>query len=282
MRKFRKIGIDGLHSCVNMVTVMLMMVVGGISLVQVVSDPYQVTLRWLRLGGIIALSLLAVATTIHFMASDPFHDPGMLGLTGLAMAACAGQLMCVQMAYRRAARVMAGLAFGLVGVAVAHLLSISPDVVARPGAGGVWVIIENHLTAFVGAGVMGGFLMTMLLGHAYLTAGNEMTQAPFKRLVWTLGILLVLRGVASAWAGLWPFLAGSSQAGMERVWNVVMVTARYGVGLVVPAVFVLMVADCVNRRANQSATGILYVASVLVLLGEGIALALFGSTGFVF
>ena len=45
----------------------------------------------------------------------------------------------------------------------------------------------------------------------------------------------------------------------------------YAVGLIVPAVFTYMTYDCVRRRANQSATGILYVATVLVIVGEGIA-----------
>jgi hypothetical protein len=43
-----------------------------------------------------------------------------------------------------------------------------------------------------------------------------------------------------------------------------------------------MIHDCVRRRANQSATGILYVALIMVILGEGTALALLGATGFVF
>ena len=45
-----------------MIAVTLLMIVGGIGLSQAVSDPHQVTLRWLRLGGIIALSLLGVTS----------------------------------------------------------------------------------------------------------------------------------------------------------------------------------------------------------------------------
>jgi hypothetical protein len=58
-----------------------------------------------------------------------------------------------------------------------------------------------------------------------------------------------------------------------------MITARYLVGIVVPGVFTYMIHDCVKRRANQSATGILYVAGVLVIIGEGAALALQSATG---
>jgi hypothetical protein len=123
--------------------------------------------------------------------------------------------------------------------------------------------------------------MTMLLGHAFLTAGGEMTQAPFRRLVLLLGGLLIARLALSAAVGLWPYLNAES-GGAGRAWNVTFIAARFGVGLIVPLVFTYMVHDCVKRRANQSATGILYVASVLVVVGEGSALALFDATGWVF
>ena len=50
-----------------MVVVLLLMIVGGIGLTQAASDPRQVTLRWLRLGGIIAVCLLAVVATFNAM-----------------------------------------------------------------------------------------------------------------------------------------------------------------------------------------------------------------------
>ena len=54
---------------------------------------------------------------------------------------------------------------------------------------------------------------------------------------------------------------------------------RWLVGLVVPAVFVYMAHDCVKRRSTQSATGILYVAGVLIFIGELMALYLVRETG---
>ena len=67
-----------------------------------------------------------------------------------------------------------------------------------------------------------------------------------------------------------------------QVWTVTMIIARYAVGLIVPGVFTYMVYDCVRRAANQSATGILYVTLVLVILGEGANLALLDATGLFF
>ena len=57
---------------------------------------------------------------------------------------------------------------------------------------------------------------------------------------------------------------------------------RWLVGLLVPAIFVYMAHDCIKRRATQSATGILYVAGVLIFIGEIIALYLLRQTGLPF
>ena len=274
---------------------MLLMIVGGIALTQAVSDAKQVTLRWLRLGGVISVSLLAVAVTVAWMTRSA--NPGVFDATvwvfvGLAGVASVAQLVVVQLAYRRAV-VYTSLAVFI--FSILSIFELMPPVLAAvhapqgtpagnavaggsllSGAGIAW-------SGLLTPGLLGGFLMAMLLGHAYLTAGNEMTQAPFRRLVLLLAGLLVLRAVTSGWFGLWPYLlVERTGMGMAAMWNTVMVAARYAVGLVVPVVFIYMVDDCVRRRANQSATGILYVATVLVMLGEGIAFSLLGSTGYAF
>ena len=60
------------------------------------------------------------------------------------------------------------------------------------------------------------------------------------------------------------------------------ILTRWLVGLAVPAVFIYMTHDCIRRRATQSATGILYVAGVLIFIGEIIALYLLRQTGLPF
>ncbi len=280
-----------------MVHVMLLMIVGGIGLTGAVSDPKQVTLRWLRLGGLIAVSLLAVEMTVSLLDTSAGLDAG--GVTqvwwlGVGLASvCVAQLVVVQLGYARAARLGSMLVFYLAGLAVVGLLADQAAAIhpSKAVASRVDTLVVANVVGFglassalFATGLLGGFLMTMLLGHAYLTAGNEMTQSPFRRLVWMLAALLALRAVTSGVFGLWPYFSSTSEnvMPMARMWDTVMVTARYAVGVIVPGVFVYMIHDCVRRRANQSATGILYVATVLVVLGEGIALALLGSTGYVF
>ena len=45
-------------------------------------------------------------------------------------------------------------------------------------------------------------------------------------------------------------------------------SVRIGVGLVLPTVFAYMTWQCVKLRSTQSATGILFFMSVLVVVGE--------------
>ena len=272
-----------------MIAVVLLLIVGGIGLTQAVSDPNQVTLRWLRLGGIIAVCLLAVATTLAFVTPQPSVSGGRWVGHVVIFVLLIAQLLAVQMGLRTSQRIAAGLGFLGVWLVVSRLL---PEMLGSTATTGVPRLPDdaNGLDSGMGlvimtplsGGLMGGFLMAMLLGHAYLTAGNEMTQTPFRRLVLMLSALLMMRAVASGWGGAWPCLTVQTGSGLGHVWTQVMITARYAVGLVVPGVFVYMIHDCVKRRANQSATGILYVATVLVILGEGIGFALTGSTGYVF
>ncbi len=239
-----------------MIPVMLLMFVAGIALTQAVSDPKQVTLRWLRLGGLIAVGLAAAALVVN-----PSFWPAIV----LPIA----QLLAVQLGRRTPQRLAALLSFILIVV-----LLCKPQFVPA-------CLIATGLSS----GLLGGFLMTMLLGHAYLTAGGEMTQKPFVRLVTLVALLLVLRAVASVAFALLPFFAAESDPqfqSLSATWDVVMITVRYLVGLLVPGVFTYMIWDCVKRRANQSATGILYVAGILVILGEGTALALLKATALPF
>ena len=262
-----------------MIGVMLFMIVGGIGLAQAVSHPHQVTLGWLRLGGIIAVSLLvlAVAFGVWTGAVWPIFWLG-LGLTAAAMMT---QLITVQLAMRTIQRLAACIAFVVAASSSAWtLLELAmPQPLEQP-----WGMILSQvlLSAPLSSGLLGGFLMTMLLGHAYLTAGGAMTQTPFLRLVRVLAMLLGLRIAASLLFGLSPHWRVQIGSGYDRSWLTMMITARYAVGLAVPLVFIYMVYDCVRRRSNQSATGILYVTTVLVVIGEGLAMALFGSTGRVF
>jgi hypothetical protein len=257
-----------------MVALMLVLMAGGIAFSQAVSDPRQVTGRWLRLGGIIALCLLAVAATVAHLTHAQSPDHFWLAYAAV-LALVVGQLLTVQRGWFQAQRALAALAFvatWALGI-VALPLILAGDPAHQPGTPTLTFALGPAIGVGLSAALMGGFLMTMLLGHAYLTAGGEMTQAPLRRLVLAMAVVLALRIAVSAGFGLWPFLH-TELPRATRMWTTVMMTARWLVGLAMPCVFTYMIHDCVQRRSNQSATGILYVAGVMILIGEGVAMGL--------
>ena len=116
-------------------------------------------------------------------------------------------------------------------------------------------------------------LMDMLLGHAYLTA-SQMTMAPFIRLNrFLLGAI-----TASALVSIGSLLLGHPD---RMFWNIhgLYLGTRWLVGILIAVLFVFMAHDCIKRRSTQSATGILYVAGVLICVGEIIGLLLLKETG---
>ena len=274
-----------------MIVVMLLMIAGGIGLAQALSDPDQVTLRWLRLGGIIAVCLLAVTAVMTRSDETQVDFTFWLLPAGTAFVV---QLILVQLGRRRSQRVAAFIAFVLTGAVVCQampgldLMAPSEDRTTeveswtnRPVALQPPDVTAFVTTLYLSMALTGGYMMAMLLGHAYLTAGNEMTQRPFRRIVRALALILIVRAGMTIPFGLLPFLDRAAEFPGE-VWILAMMTARYAVGLVVPALLTYMTYDCIKRAANQSATGILYVTLVLVIVGEGAALALFIDTGHLF
>src|SRR5439155_7164421 len=122
-------------------------------------------------------------------------------------------------------------------------------------------------------------LMDMLLGHAYLTA-SKMTISPFARLNGFLAGTLMWRTIVSVGGTLLilhfrPVYMLWGQHGL-------FILTRWLVGLFVPAIFIYMAHDCILRRSTQSETRILYVAAVLIFVGEIIALYLVRTTGLPF
>ncbi len=135
----------------------------------------------------------------------------------------------------------------------------------------------DHLSA---AALLGTVTTAWLLGHAYLTA-SKMTIAPLHRLSRLLLIAVAVRAMVAA-PGLLALWSGGTSAGggvPVNAWLVMIISMRVGVGLVAVGVFAYMVLDCVRRRSTQSATGILYFASIFTYIGELCSLYLLGELG---
>ena len=195
-------------------------------------------------------------------------------------------------------------------LSAACLVFIAPLVEARPilgrltcMVGGVAGVLAGHAWTWSVAGlsahgdlpvsavniVVGQwssalFLGTMttawLLGHAYLTA-TKMTIEPLHRLSRLLMVAVLGRMCVTAWGLVALWLSGQAPGvGITDYWMWIMIFLRVGVGLVAVAIFAYMILDCVRRRSTQSATGILYFASVFTYIGELCSLHLIGQLGY--
>jgi len=246
------------------------------------SSPAQVTLNWLRLCGILALVMAAVGLFFYFARDAhpaqlaPRMRQVQVGLLVSIVIFILAQLAFVQVAMGRTQRVMAAGAFVVAVLAGANLLHemMIPIGTAMRYPPKLWAMVIQTLAVAGIAAVSGAALMDMLLGHAYLTA-SRMTMLPFRRLNSFVGAMLLVRAVLALAATI---------AMPAEIWlrDGLFVLTRWLVGLLVPGIFVAMAYDCIKRRATQSATGILYVAGVLIFVGEIIALYLVRASGLPF
>ncbi len=132
--------------------------------------------------------------------------------------------------------------------------------------------------------ILGWSLITMLLGHWYLVA-PKLTFRHLTIFCWTLLAIVVARCVT---VGLALLTAGSVDRLVEpNPWRLLTGFEGQGMffwfrmlwGLGIPLALALMSLHCARQRSNQSATGILYVLVVGVLVGEITAYYLSATTG---
>lgn len=246
----------------------LILLAAGVMLAGALSKPQDVPLRWLRLAGIISLVMAGLSLYCWWRGARAWGQFAAMGYVVVVVLILV-QLAAVQTAWANAGRVLAAAAF-FTGVVLGVGLCLP--------AGRVHIAVI--VLSCAGVAAMSGLaLMDMLIGHAYLTAGN-MTMRPFQRLNWALLLVLQLRVAVAVALVLWL----NARAPVYMLWGAfgVYILTRWLVGLVVPFVFMIMARDCINRRATQSATGILYVAGVLIFIGEILALHLVRETGLPF
>lgn len=124
-----------------------------------------------------------------------------------------------------------------------------------------WVAVHFIVSSLV----LGAALLGMILGHWYLTEPG-LPIAPLRFLSRVLFGALCLRGLLTAqrvaavgWPGLDPWPVGLF-AGIRIV-----------VGLVMPGLLAGLILYCVKTRSTMSATGLLYLALIMVGAGEAVA-----------
>ena len=148
----------------------------------------------------------------------------------------------------------------MIGIVVATLVSL---ICSR---GGIAVMTTQAgafhlLSSFATAGVLGGSVTGMLLGHWYLTAPT-MSIDPLKTLSLYFGIAVVLRLAVSA-AG-WMIAGQSLHGGVQWTWFAL----RWLAGIIGPLAIAIMARQILKYRNTQAATGVLFAGVILTFIGE--------------
>lgn len=166
------------------------------------------------------------------------------------------------------ARVLGTLAT-VVGTVLLVKQAWTPIGVADMTTAARWLVGMGFVS---GAILLGASHVTMLLGHWYLVM-HQLSFEHLRRFTLAFAGAIGLQAVMCAVI----VVAFNNLGAAEALWaqkllsldkNGMFFAMRVGGGLVLPAVLAYMSYRCVQLKANQAATGLLYLAEVAVLFGE--------------
>ncbi len=224
--------------------------------------------RFVRLVGIVAFAVLVGigvwSVMDGWMSGGRGTVGGSLSLVSAVGAAAVILLAPVMDSKSSWLRIAAAIG-GVCGIAASCVWSMMFSDVGE----GAWLL--NLLGRVLSSFLLGSVTVAWLLGHAYLTA-RKLPIAPLRRVSRLFALAVGLRWAYLAlclvllYFGSWGGGSGWFGSKMSSLW--LILSLRVAVGLVAAGVFAYFVADCVKCRSTQSATGILYFASVFVYIGE--------------
>jgi hypothetical protein len=133
-----------------------------------------------------------------------------------------------------------------------------------------WLLVMNNIA---GAAILGTVLLAMVFGHWYLVI-PKLSIDHLMRLTKVMMAAILLRMISVV--GTFAFIRLEPSLPLDRVLSVLMLNLEHGMffwprlicGIVAPIVLAVMVHSTVQIRHTQAATGLLYVAVVVLLLGE--------------
>lgn len=133
--------------------------------------------------------------------------------------------------------------------------------------------------------LLGATLNAMILGHWYLVE-PKLAIDPFKTLTRAFISILVFRflWIVGVMVYYWNVLPSATKWNLEQLLSVegelVFLIQRLLFGILLPLMLCYFIWNTVKMRYTQSATGILYVTVVFILIGELIGIHLTLTTGF--
>lgn len=143
-------------------------------------------------------------------------------------------------------------------------------ITALAGAGyGVDRALLLILHLYTSAAVLGTSLVAMSTGHWYLANA----ALPFDILVRLCRLFVAAVAAKAVVSGIYA-VVGLDDIRRLEPFDVMVLGVRVAAGILLAGLLGVMSLACAKRKANQSATGILYVAVVFVLIGETISMYL--------
>lgn len=219
----------------------------------------QVSRGFFRFSAGLYAALFAVACAIEPEWIPVLAVPALLG-------AAQALLAPARLAMALAAAI--GIGFALFD---ASCWSLAAALTWRRGEPLAALIPAAYATPLLSALLLGSTMTAMILGHWYLVM-PRLPPDPLLRLARLFGGSVVLR-VAAVLGVIWvTYLWGDWDRFIDDAG--ILIWPRLLFGLLGPLVLAAMVLPTVRASDTQPATGMLYVACVLVLVGEGIALYL--------
>lgn len=233
----------------------------GMSLMWVLMPRDQVTSGFFRIQMLIVLglSVLALLTLGHLTAStgeslaDHWIVASRITAVWIAATGYAGSILWTL--DRRPAGtncIFMILAASLISLVLSH-----GGVAGMTSVPGVLLFASNLATA----GVLGGAVTGMLLGHWYLTAPT-MSIDPLKKLSVLFTMAVACRLVVSL-AG-WILAGQMLQDGTHYTWFAL----RWLAGILGPLAIAVMSVQILKYRNTQAATGVLFAGVILTFIGE--------------
>lgn len=211
----------------------------------------QASRGFFRFSALVYAALVAVALAI----ARP-EQPGALALLAAAGLVAAAYVLLAPRLPRGAGRALLSLAAicGLAGALLPDATAGAPLRAAATGAS---------------AALLGSVMAAMVLGHWYLVMPGQPVD-PLLRLSRVYFAAVVARAALVVVAiALLP--SGSRAVAALLDGHAFFFWPRCLFGLVLPLLLAFMVLPTVKANDTQPATGMLYVAAVLVLMGEGVA-----------
>lgn len=237
---------------ITMLATFVMQLIAGISLMWTVMPRRQVTSGFFRIQMLLVLGLSVLVTlTAGRFESDPKLGMlvGNVGV-GIAIVAFSGSVF-----WTLERRVAGGICcFAINIVAMAALVKIGTTGTHYPGVLSITSLLAT-------AGVLGGTVTGMLLGHWYLTAPT-MSIAPLTTLTRALLVAVIVRLSVSALC----WWTGGDAINGSLLWS--WFALRWLAGIVAPLVLCGMTLRILRYRNTQAATGVLFAAVILSFIGE--------------